>query len=67
MTSYKKNAGQGTDVFFEIQQLGESIKITAIDESTGTEVSIQGPATAPLATLQYMAMKKLNYILAKSK
>ena len=41
------------------------MKVSAMDTQSLTEVSIQGPANAPEATLQRNAMKRLEYVLKK--
>ena len=54
------------DVIFEFQRIGATVKVSAIDMTTGIEVSIVGPASAGEATLRQTALKKLDYVLAKS-
>jgi hypothetical protein len=55
--------GQG-EVYFEFTAIGNSVKVTAIDAATGTEVVAIGPASAARADLQRLALRKL---LAKMK
>lgn len=45
--------------------VGDSIKVTAIDSETGTEVSIVGPARAPRSDLEGVAVDKLHYVLGR--
>jgi hypothetical protein len=52
------------DVYFEFTAIGRSVKVTAIDAATGTEVSVVGPASATPAQLQQLALKKLRARLA---
>ncbi|MEE8332371.1 MAG: hypothetical protein V3R85_00870 [Alphaproteobacteria bacterium] len=53
------------EVFIEIIQMGGSVKVSAIDPDTGTEVSIVGPPSAGEELLTRNAVNKLNYMLAK--
>lgn len=54
-------------VLFELRRIGNSVRVTAIDEETGTEAVIQGPATLSTQQLQTNALAKLRYILEKQK
>ena len=53
------------EVIFEFLQVGSSVKVTAIDTATGTEVSIVGAPAAGEATLKRLAKQKLDYVLAR--
>lgn len=53
------------EVLIEIVTLGTFAKVTAIDCSTGTEVSITGPANAQRASLERAAVRKLEFVLNK--
>jgi hypothetical protein len=53
------------EVIFEFVQHGTSVKVTAMDPETLTEVSIVGPASAGQAALKANALNKLKYVLAK--
>ena len=48
------------EVYFEFTVIGHSVKVSAIDATTGTEVSVMGPATAAQADLQRLALQKLK-------
>lgn len=48
------------EVYFEFTTIGRHMKVSAIDATTGTEVSIVGPATASQADLQRLALQKLT-------
>ena len=50
----------------EFRQIGKSMKVSAVDPVTGTEVSIVGPASAGQAELSRNAINKLRYVLAKN-
>jgi hypothetical protein len=47
-------------VFFELTPIGASVRVCAIDAATGTEVTVIGPARAPQADLQRLALQKLK-------
>ena len=53
------------DVIFEFYRLGNSVKVSAVDTETLTEVSVVGPATASEATLRNTALRKLQFVLAR--
>ena len=50
----------------EYYQLGNSVKVSAIDPETGKEVSIVGPATQSRKELARVAVQKLEYMLNKA-
>jgi hypothetical protein len=52
------------EVYFEFTAIGRSVKVSAIDAATGTEVSVMGPSTASQTDLERLALQKL---LAKLK
>jgi hypothetical protein len=64
MAGNDPKAGPG-DVFFELTRLGSTVKIVAIDGTTGTEVSVMGPASAAQSDLQRLALAKLKARLAR--
>jgi len=49
----------------EFIQIGNSVKVSAVDPVSGREVSIVGPVTATRPYLTRLAVKKLQYVLAK--
>jgi hypothetical protein len=55
----------GWEVFFEFQPVGSSMRVTAIDSVTGTEVVVVGPVTAARGDLQRLALQKLKARLAR--
>ncbi len=59
------SAQNGREVLFEFQVIGATVKVTAIDSVTATEVSIMGPASASRADLQRVALAKLKARLAR--
>lgn len=53
-------------VIYEFRPMGASVKVSAVDTATGTEVSIVGPARASQHDLQRTALAKLRYVLKKA-
>ncbi len=58
-------AETGRDVILEFQNIGNSVKVTAIDPVTLVEVSIVGSTSAGRQALGRVAVRKLEYVLAK--
>jgi len=56
---------RGREVIFELRQVGNIVRVMAMDTATMTEVVIQGPATAGEATLKKNALLRLEYVLRK--
>ena len=55
------------EVLFEMKQVGQYMRITAIDPLSGTEViSIGDPSVDP-DMLRGMAIRKLKYVIAKNR
>ena len=52
-------------VLYEIQWLGNSARVSAIDPKTGIEAIIVAPANAPEHEMKALARRKLVYLLAK--
>ncbi len=55
------------EVLFEFRRIGNAVKVTAFHAPTLTEISVVGPAGATEAHLKMMALKRLEYVLAKKK
>jgi hypothetical protein len=53
------------EIIIEFHPIGAFVKVTAMDVKTITEVSIQGPATAPENLLKRNAMKRLEFVMKK--
>jgi hypothetical protein len=56
---------QRREVIYEFIRIGPSVKVTAVDVATGIEASIVGDPAAGTATLERLARRKLDYVLAK--
>ncbi len=59
------NLLKNREVIFEIVPIGNLVRVMAMDVKTMTEIVIQGPKTAPEATLKANAMKRLEYVMKK--
>lgn len=63
-------AGDGSnsrkEIYVEFKQVGQAMKVVAVDSETGTEVVIMGPATASRNDLERVAVRKLKTQLAKT-
>ena len=55
----------GREVIIEFHPIGGYVKVSAMDTQSLTEISIQGPATAPEHVLKNNALKRLEYVLKK--
>lgn len=60
-----KHRIHGREVILEFHQIGQIVKVTAMDTKTLTEVSIQGPISAGESLLKSNALKRLEYVLKK--
>lgn len=55
----------GREVILEFQQIGQIVKVIAMDVASLTEISIQGPANAGQEILKRNAVNRLAYVLRK--
>ena len=53
------------EIIFEFFTIGTSVKVTAVDATTGVEVSIVGDPAAGEAALKRLAKQKLDYVLSR--
>ena len=53
------------EVLFEMSKVGAYMKVVAVDARTGTEVSIVGPANAPVEQLKRQAVNRLIWVLKR--
>lgn len=53
----------GREVLLEYVEINGSVRASAIDVATGTEVSIVGPASAGEPELRRNALARLDYVL----
>lgn len=54
-------------ILLEITTIGSSLKVSAIDEDTGLEVSFVAPANTARADIERLARAKLNYVAKKNR
>lgn len=57
---------KGRETYFEFTQLGQQMRVAAIDSVTGTEVVIIAPLTATRSQMQAVAMAKLRRRMAET-
>ncbi len=62
-----KSSKDGHDFLFEVQYINTIIRVAALDAKTGTEVVVQGPASAGADAVVRVAERKLIYVLQKGK
>ncbi len=55
------------DVIVEFRRIGASVKVSAMEPTTLTEVSIVGPTAASDEELTRIVLRKLEYVLAKKR
>ncbi len=55
------------EILIEFQQIGNSVKVAAIDPETLIEVSIVGPPSAGEEALTLAAVRKLVWVLEKNR
>ena len=56
----------GGEVLFEFVQVGQQMRVAAIDSDTGIEVIVITPASATKLQMQQLALAKLRRRLAES-
>ncbi len=54
------------EVYFEFIQLGQQMRVAAVDAATGTEVVVITPANATQLQMQRVALAKLRRKLAEA-
>ena len=62
---YHSPMSEADNYIIEFTQIGASVKVTAVDPQTMTEVSIVGGAQYSQEFLTRQAVKKLEYVLSK--
>lgn len=58
-----RDDSQSGRVFFEFAQLGQQMRVAAIDEASGTEVVVICPIQLPQPQMQKLALAKLRHKL----
>jgi hypothetical protein len=54
-----------SSIILEISRVGNSQKVTAVDEDTGVEVSFIAPVSAPRMDIERLARSKIAYVIRK--
>ena len=60
-----KTGTRRREYLLEFRPMGRTVKVSAIDTVSGTEVSIVGDASATQAELKRVAIQKLEYVMAR--
>ncbi|MEL0019476.1 MAG: hypothetical protein VW709_06340 [Rickettsiales bacterium] len=60
-------SGRRGAVLFEFIRIGAYVKVIAVDERTGTEISMVGDPARSADYLKQLAMKKLERVMARNK
>jgi hypothetical protein len=63
----RDGTSNASEVLVEFIVQGNTVKVTAIDASSGVEASIVAPASAPRAVLEANVARKLTYVMRKQK
>jgi hypothetical protein len=58
---------KGREIYIEFFRIGGSVKVTAMDTATLTEISVQGPPSAGEEALKRNALNRLEYVMRKKK
>lgn len=56
---------QGREVIFEFRQMGNAMRVSAMDTASMVEIVIQCPPGAGQAVFKEAALKRLAYVLKK--
>ena len=65
MPAHFRGMVDGREVILEFHQVGNFVKVSAVDPQTLTEVSIVGDPAASEASLRRAAIKKLDFVLER--
>ncbi|MGQ0534205.1 MAG: DUF6898 family protein [Caulobacteraceae bacterium] len=57
------SAGETGEVLFEITRIGDVQRVAAVHVASGVEVVVQAPASAALADVRALALRKLERAL----
>lgn len=55
------------EVLFEFRRVGNSVRVTAIDPITATEITMVAPTKGNQNEIKKIAARKLAYVMAKKK
>lgn len=57
----------GGQTYLEITVIGNSVRVAAIDATTGEEIVFQAPRSTSRADLEQLAMQKLSWKMARER
>lgn len=63
--SHRPSASGAGEIYVEFKQVGQVMRVSAVDAATGMEVVIMGPVSASQKDLQKVAVAKLKRRLAQ--
>lgn len=52
------------EVLFEFRQVGNAVRVSALDPASNTEVTVVAPQGQGQETLKRVALRKLSYVLS---
>jgi hypothetical protein len=55
------------EVLFEMQRVGNTLRVTAIDAASGTEVVMIADPRQGMETIKRLAVRKLDYVMEKNR
>jgi len=55
------------EIYFELIRQGNSVRVAAIDQGSGTEAVVVVPASLPIEAAKQQALNKLIHLLDKKK
>lgn len=53
------------EILLEIRRIGTTLRVSAVDAESGTEVVFQAPSSTNHAALHKLAVSKLQYVMKK--
>jgi hypothetical protein len=57
---------QPREILIESVPYGNSLRVTAIDAATGTEITFQAPLTTSQLAIKRLATSKIKFVLEKN-
>ena len=66
----RRKPGEGAspeagEIYFEFHQVGNAVRVAAVDAASGVEVVVMGPLSATQSDLEQLALRKLRRALDK--
>jgi hypothetical protein len=63
----ERKSVDGREVLIEFRQIGDSVKVTAIDPDSLTEISMVGSSKVSQHELSRLAVRKLDFVMNRDK